>query len=126
MANRRASIDVHSGYQCSVDSHRSAAGTASRRLDVGAADHAYIHGFGLPGGDPGRDRRDAPGRRHESHETAARAMFENDFAERVLPFDREAAIAFGDLFAARRRAGRPSSKLSRPCQYVFARIVPAH
>ena len=49
------------------------------------------------------------GHRHESLETAARAMFENDFAERVLPFDREAAIAYGDLFAARRRAGRPSS-----------------
>jgi hypothetical protein len=71
--------------------------------------HASIHGFGLPGGDPGRDRRDAHGRRRESLETAARAMFENDFAERVLPFDREAAIAYGDLFAARRRAGRPSS-----------------
>ena len=51
----------------------------------------------------------AHGRRRESLETAARAMFENDFAERVLPFDREAAIAYGDLFAARRRLGRPGS-----------------
>jgi predicted nucleic acid-binding protein len=49
------------------------------------------------------------GRRRENLETAARAMFENDFAERVLPFDREAAIAYGDLFGARRRAGRPGS-----------------
>ena len=49
------------------------------------------------------------GRRRETLETAARTMFENDFAERVLPFDSEAAIAYGDLFAARRRLGRPSS-----------------
>jgi toxin FitB len=37
------------------------------------------------------------GRRREILETAARTMFENDFADRVLPFDREAAIAYGDL-----------------------------
>lgn len=49
------------------------------------------------------------GRRRESLEIAARTMFEDDFAERVLPFDREAAVAYGDLFAARRRVGRPSS-----------------
>jgi toxin FitB len=48
------------------------------------------------------------GRRRESLETAAHAMFEDDFAGRVLPFDREAAVAYGDLFAARRRIGRPS------------------
>lgn len=47
------------------------------------------------------------GRRRESLETAARAMFENDFAGRVLSFDCNAAIAYGDLFAARRRVGRP-------------------
>ena len=49
------------------------------------------------------------GRRRASLETAARTMFEDDFAGRVLPFDREAAIAYGDLFAARRRVGRPGS-----------------
>jgi hypothetical protein len=36
-------------------------------------------------------------------------MFEDDFADRVLPFDQEAAIAYGDLFAARSRVGRPPS-----------------
>ena len=51
----------------------------------------------------------AHGRRRESLETAARAMFEDDFADRVLPFDQEAAIAYGDLFAARSRIGRPPS-----------------
>jgi hypothetical protein len=49
------------------------------------------------------------GRRRECLETAARAMFDNDFAGRVLPFDHEAAVAYGDLFAARRRVGRPGS-----------------
>ncbi len=49
------------------------------------------------------------GRRRETLETAARSMFENDFAERVLPFDGGAAVVYGDLFAARRRVGRPGS-----------------
>jgi predicted nucleic acid-binding protein len=40
-------------------------------------------------------------------EAAARAMFMEDFERRVLPFDMEAAIAYADIFAARRRAGRP-------------------
>jgi toxin FitB len=47
------------------------------------------------------------GRRRDSLYTAARALFEEDFAERVLPFDSKAAVASGDVFAARRRAGRP-------------------
>jgi predicted nucleic acid-binding protein len=47
------------------------------------------------------------GRRRDSLETAARAMFHEDFVGRVLSFDAEAAIAYADLFAARRRAGRP-------------------
>lgn len=38
-------------------------------------------------------------------------MFMEDFADRVLPFDMEAAVAYADLFAARRRAGRPTATL---------------
>jgi predicted nucleic acid-binding protein len=49
------------------------------------------------------------GCRRETLEIAARAMFEDDFPDRVLAFDREAAIAYGDLFAARRRVGVPGS-----------------
>jgi toxin FitB len=49
------------------------------------------------------------GRRRESLETAARVMFEDDFADRVLPFDREAAIVYGDLFAVRRPHRPPKS-----------------
>lgn len=48
-----------------------------------------------------------PGRRRTALEVAARAMFEEDFAGRVLPFDAAAAVAYAALFAARRQAGRP-------------------
>jgi hypothetical protein len=49
------------------------------------------------------------GRRRLGLEAAARAMFLEDFAGRVLPFDIAAAIAYADIFAARRRAGRPTA-----------------
>ncbi|HUB64750.1 MAG TPA: type II toxin-antitoxin system VapC family toxin [Methylocella sp.] len=49
------------------------------------------------------------GRRRAGLETAARAMFLEDFAGRVLPFDEEAAVAYADIYAARRRAGRPAA-----------------
>jgi toxin FitB len=50
-----------------------------------------------------------PGHRRQLLEAAARTMFREDFAGRVLPFDGAAADAYGELFAARRRAGRPGS-----------------
>jgi toxin FitB len=49
------------------------------------------------------------GRRRAGLEEAARAMFRDDFAGRVLPFDTRAAVTYADLFAARRRAGRPAA-----------------
>jgi toxin FitB len=49
------------------------------------------------------------GRRRQLLEAAAHTMFREDFAGRVLPFDGAAADAYGELFAARRRAGRPGS-----------------
>jgi predicted nucleic acid-binding protein len=45
------------------------------------------------------------GRRRANLETAANAMFRDDLAGRVLPFDGEAAIAYVDVFTARRAAG---------------------
>ena len=51
------------------------------------------------------------GRRRRDLEAAARAMFEEDFEGRVLPFDMQAAAAYADLFAVRRRAGRPAAPL---------------
>lgn len=47
------------------------------------------------------------GRRRRDLEAAARAMFIEDFADRVLPFDTVAAVANAGTFAVRRRAGRP-------------------
>jgi predicted nucleic acid-binding protein len=47
------------------------------------------------------------GRRRTALEQAARRMFAEDFAERVLPFDSAAAEAFAAIAAARRREGRP-------------------
>jgi toxin FitB len=49
------------------------------------------------------------GRRRLGFEAAARAMFSEDFEGRILSFDQEAAIAYADIFAACRRAGRPAA-----------------
>jgi predicted nucleic acid-binding protein len=47
------------------------------------------------------------GRRRSELEAAARAMFLDDFDGRVLPFDTVAAEGYADMYARRRRAGRP-------------------
>jgi predicted nucleic acid-binding protein len=51
------------------------------------------------------------GRRRSALETAARAIFTDDFDGRVLPFDTAAAAAYAVIFAARRSAGRPTAPL---------------
>ncbi len=51
------------------------------------------------------------GRRRADLAEAARAMFAEDFQGRVLPFDTEAAAAYAEVFAARRRAGRPAGTI---------------
>ncbi len=52
------------------------------------------------------------GRRRADLELAAHAMFTDDFQGRVLPFDGEAAAAYAEVFAARRKAGRPSGTVA--------------
>ena len=47
------------------------------------------------------------GKRREAIASAARRMFEEDFAGRCLPFDALAAERFARLVADRRRRGRP-------------------
>jgi predicted nucleic acid-binding protein len=47
------------------------------------------------------------GRRRAALAAAAEAMFTDDFAGRVLPFDEEAAVHYAEIVAARRREGRP-------------------
>ena len=49
------------------------------------------------------------GRRRTDLEAAARSMFTDDFEGRLLPFDMPAAVAYAEIFAARRRAGRPAA-----------------
>jgi toxin FitB len=49
------------------------------------------------------------GRRRQALEAAARAIFLEDFEDRVLPFDMHAADFYAELFAVRRRMGRPTT-----------------
>ncbi|MCF7992613.1 MAG: type II toxin-antitoxin system VapC family toxin [Thiohalocapsa sp.] len=49
----------------------------------------------------------AAGRRRQEIMAAIEAMIAEDFAGRVLPFDSAAAVAFAEIFAGRRAAGRP-------------------
>lgn len=51
------------------------------------------------------------GRRRRTLEAAARAIFAIDFEGRILPFDAAAAEVYAELFADRRRSGRPSAPL---------------
>lgn len=50
------------------------------------------------------------GKRRNTLETALNAMFEDDFAGRVLPFDTAAADVYANVVSARRAAGRPISQ----------------
>jgi toxin FitB len=49
----------------------------------------------------------AEGPRRAALAAAAEAMFTDDFAGRVLPFDEEAAVRYAEIVTARRREGRP-------------------
>ncbi len=51
------------------------------------------------------------GRRRDDLHSAVEAMLAIDFASRILPFDSAAAIAYAELVAARREAGRPIAQL---------------
>lgn len=62
------------------------------------------------------------GQRRDTLITAVAAMVEEDFRNRVLPFDSAAARAYAVIAAARRSAGRPISQFD--CQ--IAAIVASH
>ena len=49
------------------------------------------------------------GKRRTALEAAAEAMFDRDFGGRVLPFGGDAARAYAQIAAQRRRSGRPIS-----------------
>ncbi len=50
------------------------------------------------------------GSRRDSLEAAAQAMFEEDFAGHILPFDIAAAYQFAEIASERRQSGRPISQ----------------
>lgn len=50
------------------------------------------------------------GRRRDAIEAAADAMFEEDFAGRILTFSSLAAQAYAEIAVARRHSGRPISQ----------------
>ncbi len=50
------------------------------------------------------------GKRRQAFERALGAMFEEDFAQRILPFDSAAVPAYVDVLSSRRAAGRPISQ----------------
>ena len=62
------------------------------------------------------------GRRRHGLNEAARAAFEGDFAGKIWSFDTVAAEAYAEIFAARRRAGRPT----KPTDLMIAAIALAH
>jgi len=63
-----------------------------------------------------------PGRRRASLEAALQAMFEHDFAERVLPFDSAAAREYVEVVAARRSAGRPIAQFDAQIAAIARRL----
>lgn len=62
------------------------------------------------------------GRRRDVLVQAIEGMLDEDFRDRILPFDREAARAYAAIAAERRAAGRPISQFD--CQ--IAAIASAH
>jgi predicted nucleic acid-binding protein len=74
---------------------RSAAGLATTAITKAA----ILHGIArLPSG-----------RRRDALQRAAAAMFDEEFGDRVLPYDSAAAPHYASLRSARERAGRPIS-----------------
>jgi len=51
------------------------------------------------------------GKRQEKLASAANAMFDADFAGRILPFDSDAARNYPDISAGRRLIGQPISQI---------------
>ena len=62
------------------------------------------------------------GRRRADLEILARAIFDQEFEGRILSFGKEAAPIYADLFAQRRRKGRPIATND----LIIAAIARAH
>jgi predicted nucleic acid-binding protein len=62
------------------------------------------------------------GRRRRGLEAAVKAIFANAFDGRILPFDEKSAEFYAEIFAARKRAGKPTATTD----LVIAAIARAH
>lgn len=62
------------------------------------------------------------GKRRTALKKAAKSMFELDFAQRILPFNSDAAQLFATIAAKRRTLGRPISQIDAQ----IAAIVRSH
>ncbi len=60
------------------------------------------------------------GRRRDAIAAAADAMFEEDFAQRILPFNSQAAQAYAEIAATRRRSGRPIAQFDAQIAAIAA------
>ena len=65
------------------------------------------------------------GRRRAALEMAALAMFREDFAGRILPFETDAAVIYAELFALRRSAGRPAATADLMIASIARALAPA-
>ena len=74
--------------------------SASRLFVTAVTEAEVLYGIGLL----------PKGQRRSSIATAAKAMFDEDFNDRVLAFGSDAATAYADIAIARRKAGRPISQ----------------
>lgn len=97
-------------YQCSVGNVASPAGEFGEALDGNPVRDQLVHDIHLPSGDLYGVGLLAPGRRRTALENAIAAIFDEEFAGRVLGFDSAAARAFAEIAARRRRLGRPISE----------------
>lgn len=62
------------------------------------------------------------GRRREAFQSQAAALFGVDMAHRPLPFDEEAAFAYGEIVGLRQRAGQPLHGVSDLMIAAIARV----
>ena len=86
---------------------KNGAGGHSHELGGDTVGRESFHNDDYTGGDFSRRATSATGSRRDAINAAADAMFEEDFAGKILPFSSFAADAYAEIAVARRRSGRP-------------------
>jgi predicted nucleic acid-binding protein len=117
-ANRHASKSDHTRRQRSVRNAAFRTIRFRKSLDEGAAFDEPIHDNNLRSRDFLWSSVNVAGRRRALLEQAVAAIFEEDFVERILPFDSAAARAFAPIAARRRGLGRPISEFDAQIEAI--------